>query len=113
MHIPRAAFDRTLQVFGWLLVAGFLFIVASVLHIWLTGSENASFFDSPAEWVMLTFFAANVLASVVGLLCVVFSSHVKEAKLLWSAAFLYSLATASNVVVVPLFRRFALQAAAE
>ena len=103
-------FDRTLQALQWPLFAGIALVIVGVLFAWISGLDDLHFFLLPyVEWVMVAFFASNCLASIVAVVCILCTSSVRELRITWLLAFLFGLLTAANVVLVPLFRHYALR----
>jgi hypothetical protein len=64
--------------------------------------------ENPAfSWVLGALAIANILSSVVGASCVLFTRHVQGARSIWLVGFFFALLTWSNVALVPLFGHYA------
>ena len=112
-HLKRSLFacDLALRGLGWLLVGVFVPWLCMLVFAGLSGEGIPSPLHDAWFALMFTFFAANTLASIVGLLCVVFTSNVKELRVTWVLAFLGAFLLLANVFLVPLFRCYALRRA--
>ena len=112
-HLSRLlpAYDLTLRAVGWLLAGVFVPWFCMLVFAGLTGEGIPSPLHSAWFALMFIFLTANTLASIVGLLCIAFTSNVKELRVTWVLAFLGAFLLLANVFLVPLFRYYALRRA--
>lgn len=108
MSVHRA-FDGLLLGLNAILIVAVLLLFAHGAMGALVGEWRGALLGDAFQWLAVVLLAANTLTSAVGIACVLFTSQVRELRITWILAFVFALGAFCNVVLVPLFRYYALR----